>query len=122
MPRKPKEWIETVEDFPTVKAEHPYRVRVVTVEKSHAPPGFSVTIEHLDAEQLGRRHTFVLQPIRPMGVTAMFFTACGFSIAPSAEIKPKDAIGRTIHIAFNVENNQPVAFTKENTSERNEPT
>jgi hypothetical protein len=61
-----------------------------------------ITLEHISAEQRGRRHGPVLLPLpcRPGGLTASFFRACGQDVEPTKQLFPKKCIGRLIAVRF----------------------
>lgn len=91
-------------DFPALNAATGNRVRVISVEKSVEPSGIRLVIEHVDAEQAGRRHELVLgPPFRPGSLAAQLFEAAGISCAPGSRVAPKELVGRVVTAFFNVE-------------------
>lgn len=101
MPRKPKDWIETVEPFPPLRVDEWYRVRITAITRRRPPPGFDLTLEHLGQAQAGRIHCGVLPgPIRPAGITAAFFAACGQGVAPGEQVRPAAAAGQIVMARF----------------------
>ena len=95
----PRPWTLKIEDFPPLRRDRQYRLRVVTVEKAGAPAGIRATLEHLDQDQAGRRHVLDFRlPIRPAGLAAQFFRACGLYISVGATVAPVKALGQVIRV------------------------
>ena len=97
----PRKWIETIRPWPKLKGHDTYRCRVLDVQKSDAPPGIVVELEHLNAPNVGRRHSILLPlPMRPEGLGPQFFRACGEEVAEGARLAPRDVIGSVIAVCF----------------------
>ena len=97
----PRAWEIPVEPYPEIDVSHDYLVSVLSVKKSKSPRGISVVLQHLDADQADRKHSIVLPlPIRPSGLTAEFFQACGMEVAVGGKLSPKDTVGTTIKVRF----------------------
>ena len=97
----PRAWEVIVEPYPEMDAERDYLVSVLAIKKSKAPRGISVVLEHVDGEQVGRKHSIILPlPIRPDGITGDFFRACGMAVAVGGRLTPRDAIGVAVNARF----------------------
>lgn len=107
MPRKPKPWTVTVAAFMQLYEDMLYRLRVGGVCRNGA--GMEVTLVHLDADQAGRTHKVVLPlPVRPAGLTAEFFAACGFDASVGITITPGEAVNSIVGVRFkNVSGGEP---------------
>jgi len=112
MPRKRSEWVETVEEFPSLQPGVWYVMLVVGVARCASPRGIRVVLEHLGAEQSGRRHELILS--LPIRAGNGFFAACGLSVVAGQAIRPEEVVGRQVQARFapGVPNSTPevVAF------------
>ncbi len=97
----PRKWLEAVRDWPALRTNRCYAAQVLGVDRVDKAPGMTVCMELVGHEHAGRTVSVELGlPCRPGGVTAEFFRACGFTVAPGARIAPKDAIGRRVRVRF----------------------
>lgn len=100
MPRK-RELIETVQDYPPLRKKHWYPIRVLNVKAAGKPRALEVTLEHLDPQNIGRRHVARLPlPILPAGVSAEFAQACGLTVTLHESVNLSLCIGRSIRAQF----------------------
>jgi len=113
----PKLFSLTVEDYPGLRKDAWYRLRVISVKKNRVPAGLQVELEHIDESQAGRKHviTFPL-PLRPGGPTAEFLRACGFDLAVGTEVQPQEAVGKTVLATFGETNDGPWEVTAWNST------
>jgi hypothetical protein len=101
-----RKWTETVKPFPVLQSEHPYRVRVVDIRKNAKTKAIEVTLEFLESSQLGRLILILLTlPIRQVGLTGEYFSACHMSVKPEETIFPRDTINCEILVHFRKEAN-----------------
>jgi hypothetical protein len=60
-----------------------------------------VTLRHGKGEHEGRCHVVQLAlPIRPHGITAEFFRACGLEVSEGTTVRPSEVVGRTLEVRF----------------------
>ena len=96
-----RKWQETIQPWKQLSVSMLYLCLVLEVTRSTKPRGIRVTIQHLGEPQAGRTHTFIIAlPLRPEGLGADFFRACGLGIAVGGQVAPRDAIGVTIRVRF----------------------
>jgi hypothetical protein len=73
-----------------------------------------VTVEFKGKQMQGRSLDFRLPlPIRPDGIAADFFRACGISVVSNMKVSPRDTMGKTLKARFEEEVNgkyQPLHF------------
>lgn len=102
MPRKRSDWVVTVAEYAKLRSEELYRMLVVSVSRCAAPQGIRVVLEHLDAEQAGRRHEVLfLLPLRVGGGVAMeFFSACGMVMGAGQSFAPQRVVGCEVLARF----------------------
>lgn len=97
----PHKWQETIQLWKQLSVSRDYRCLVLEIVRSTKPRGIRVTLQHLDEPQCGRTHTFdIALPLRPEGIGAEFFRACGLDIAVRGQVAPRDAIGAMIRVGF----------------------
>lgn len=96
--------------FLTVEGEAPlrdgnwYKVGVVTAEVLKRKKWVEVTLRHGKGEHEGRCHVVQLAlPIRPNGITAEFFRACGFEVSEGTTVRPSEVVGRTLEVKFQID-------------------
>jgi len=92
-----------------------YMMKVVAFRKSKKPPGITVTLEHLDSDQMGREHVWLMElPLLPNSGGTRFFRALGFATDVGCKVRPSDALGATLLAAFSPtgpgQDLQPTAF------------
>ena len=94
-----RKWLENVCNWKSLSERKLYRVCIVKIHKS--AKAIQVTLEHLDEEERGRiTQVAVPRPIRPTGLAADFFKACGTDVMVGMQIAPLDCIGTTIKARF----------------------
>jgi hypothetical protein len=97
----PRKWLETVHPWPPLRPGTWYALRVTGIEKCADPPSLRVHLDFFDADQAGRSHTAVLLlPVRPAGLTAAFFQACGMETSPGNALAPHEAVGWAVRVQF----------------------
>ena len=94
----------------TVEGEAPLRdgdwheVCAVTAEVLKRKKCVEVTLRHGKGEHEGRCHVVQLAlPIRPHGITAEFFRACGFEVSEGTTVRPSEVVGRTLEVKFQID-------------------
>ena len=92
-----------------------YMMKVVAFRKSKKPLGIIVTLEHLDKDQIGREHAWLLGlPLLPNSAGTRFFRALGFATDVDSRIRPGDSVGRRLLITFGPatdgQDPEPIAF------------
>ena len=96
-----RQWIETAEDWPPPEIDRLYQGRIGKPERCKDMKGLSVRFEFVDEEQAGRIHLqFLSLPIRPQGLTALFFAACGMDVSVGCRVRPKDTEGMIVGARF----------------------
>jgi len=108
-----RKWIETVKPYPELVKHRPYSTCIKNVTR--VDKTIEIQLEFLDQPQQGRRLTIYLpRPIRPEGLTADYFMACGFELIPRTKIAPHETIGSVIVVTFDKTSDssrwQPVNF------------
>ncbi len=94
MVRKWREKVEPLLEF----EDRAYSVRIVEVSKGEDMQ-MLFTLEHQDDEQRGRITEVMLQrPIRPGGLAAQIFAACGQEVKVGAVIEPEACVGLRIRV------------------------
>ena len=96
----PRQWQLEIQPWDPLDGKRWYRARVVSIARNSKPAGISVLLEHLEEDQAGRRHSIILPPPRPEGLTAEFFRACGMEVSAGKALTPKDATGAVIKCRF----------------------
>jgi len=119
-----RKWTEIVKPYPKIAGHKAYRICIKNVIK--AGKTIKIQIEFMDHPQQGRRLTIHLpRPIRPEGLAADYFIACGLEVIPKAEIVPPDTIGSIITATFDKTSDsaswQPVNFKSIAQGESDEP-
>ncbi len=91
----------TVTAHPELDPDKPYRARVTDLKANKKANELRLELRFLDRSQEGRSHTLTLPlPVHPTGTTADFFRAVGMDVSLASEIRPADAIGRTLLVCF----------------------
>ncbi|MFC1764999.1 hypothetical protein ACFL6U_23380 [Planctomycetota bacterium] len=94
-----RKWTEQVKPFPCLKTQKPYKTCVRQITK--VGKAAEIQLEFMEAPQKGRTMTIQLSlPIRPEGITASFFKACGLDTSPQSTIVPQDTLGSLITVTF----------------------
>jgi hypothetical protein len=111
----PRPWIEEVCDWQEIDTGRVYRMCVSSIEKDKGGSAITGEVEHLEREQIGRKHSFSLTlPCRPEGPTASFLRACGQEVRVGIQIRPQEVcIGKVIGVRLRQEADgtyQPCAF------------
>lgn len=92
-----RKWLEPVKDWPAFRPHRDYAVRVVSLRRKHKQ--IEVSLEFLDPEQAGRCLFETLElPVRPAGLTAAFFAACGQEVQTGNRLAPQDCLGQTLTV------------------------
>ena len=88
-----------VVDYAQVVAGRDYLIRVIEVKSKRKT--LMVRFCHVSEEQQGREHaqSFPL-PVRPSGLTADLFRACGKEVNIGATLKPRELIGKCVNVKF----------------------
>ena len=98
-----RKWLEMVKDWPTISTNFDYHVQVVSVRRKGKQ--IEVSFKFLGSDQFGRQMSEVLElPIRPAGVTASFFAACGQDVQAGKSLSPRDCLGQTVAVRFGKQN------------------
>lgn len=96
----PRSWHLTAQDNPQLKRGQQYPLRVAGIRKA-GKNAILVELEHVSTEQAGRTHSLTLSlPVRPAGLTGLFFQSVGSSTEPGATIRPLDAVGKIVNVRF----------------------
>jgi hypothetical protein len=108
-----RKWTEIVKPYSELVKYKAYRTCIKNVAR--VDKTIEVQLEFLDQPQQFRRLTIHLPlPIRPEGLTADYFTACGLEVVPEARIAPHETIGSVIVVTFDKTSDsssyQPVNF------------
>jgi hypothetical protein len=119
-------WTEIIKPYSDLAKGKAYTVRVKNIHKATTAEAMEVTVEFVEPSQQGRRFTVHLSlPIRPQGLTADFFAACGIDITPQAKITPRSALGCLIQVVFEKTPDgpawQPIEFQPFSQGESHEP-
>ena len=94
-----RKWTETVHNWPPIKQDYFYKLKVTSIQKSRKT--IRLQLEFLDRQMAGRTLTVSLPlPVRPAGVTADFFCACGMPVTIGSEILPRSTINCVIRACF----------------------
>ena len=96
----PRQWQLEVQPWDPLDGKRWYRTRVVSIARNSKPAGINSLLENLEGDQAGRRHSIILPPPRPEGLTAEFFRACGMKVAAGVTLTPKDTVGTVIRGRF----------------------
>ena len=109
MPRKKK---LTVMAYPDLKSDAMYPALITNVDVGDT---LSIILKHLSADQEGRSQVVKIRlPVRPDGLAAALFHACGLSTEIGAELDPKAIIGAVVNVRFGIFRDtqvpEPVAF------------
>lgn len=92
-----RKWLETVKDWPKFKPGQYYLAEILKIKKQCKQ--IQVSLRFLEEEMRERTLTIHLPlPIRPEGVTADYFRACGLAVSPLVPICPNDTLGSQIRI------------------------
>ncbi len=95
MPRKKK---LTVMAYPDLKSDAMYPALITNVDVGDT---LSIILKHLSADQEGRSQVVKIRlPVRPDGLAAALFHACGLSTEIGAELDPKAIIGAVVNAHF----------------------
>ena len=84
-----RKWIEKVKDWPVIRKDCLYEVKVIHIEKDKSQKAIKLTLKFLEGAMVGRIIEVCLPlPIRPAGITCDYFKACGFDISINRDIEP----------------------------------
>jgi len=96
-----RKWQETIKPWPTLSTHTSYRVQVSDIEKVTKDKAIRVTVEFQGKQMQSRRLSFRLPlPLRPDGIAADFFRACGIYIGTGLKISPRGTIGKMLKMRF----------------------
>ena len=94
-------WRERIHDWRALRVDVWYLLGVVSLDKVAAPPAIRAVLESLDKEHAGRTHVAVLPvPVRPGGLAADFFRACGVEVVAGGTVTPKAVLGKVVRAQF----------------------
>ena len=118
-----RKWTETVKPYPELVSHKAYVTSIKNITR--VGKRIEVQLEFSEQPQQGRRLTTHLPlPIRPEGLTADYFVACGLEVIPQAKITPNETIGSVIVVTFDKTSGslcwQPVNFKSISRGESNE--
>ena len=96
-----RQWQEKILPWPDLKNGQSYPVQVSNIEKLPKEQTIRITVHFQGKQMRKRRLCFSLTlPIRPDGIAADFFGACGISVAANMKISPRQALGKVLHVQF----------------------
>ena len=108
----PRKWTELIQDWPALKPERGYDIRIAEVEKTAEPPGMKTTLEFVDGDQVGRTMTVVLPlPARPDGLNGLL-QACGVDVSVRTRFAPRGLVGHTVRALFAAQPDGDVAIVR----------
>jgi len=97
----PRDITIPIVDYPDRTPGRAYRLRLCALNRPRKQSHLLALLEHLDAEQAGRRLEVQLSlPCYPTGLTAELVAACGHPVQPGTSIRVKDCINKVVIVRF----------------------